>query len=153
MKNFMYVILSMFLLNMEICLPHRNKPPNKGQYMIKKDVIANKDTMNYIEIYATVLYYNPTKRQCDNTPLITSDGSRINLNSLKENKIKWCAVSKDILRLFPKNKPKRIWIENCGIFEIHDNMNKRHRNTIDILVHEKNKACISGKHIKVRIIL
>lgn len=44
--------------------------------------------------------YQPVKSQCNNQPLITADGSKINLHHLKNNKIKWCAISRDLLYLF-----------------------------------------------------
>ena len=59
--------------------------------------------------------YQPVKSQCNNQPLITADGSKINLHHLKNNKIKWCAISRDLLWLFPKNKPKKVYIEGYGI--------------------------------------
>ena len=58
--------------------------------------------------HVTLTYYQPVKEQCNSQPLITADGSKINLHHLKQGKIRWCAISRDLLWLFPKNKPKRI---------------------------------------------
>lgn len=102
--------------------------------------------------HVTLTYYQPVKSQCDNNPLITADGSRINLHHLKSNKIKWCAISRDLLYLFPKNKPKRVYIEGYGIYEVHDVMNKRHRHRIDILIHPKDSKRVSIKSVKVKIL-
>lgn len=102
--------------------------------------------------HVTLTYYQPVRNQCDSNPLVTADGSKINLHHLKHNKIKWCAISRDLLYLFPKNKPKRVWIEGFGIFEVRDLMNKRHHHRIDILIHPKNSKRISIKNVKVKIL-
>ena len=102
--------------------------------------------------HVTLTYYQPVKSQCDKEPLVTADGSKINLHHLKHNKIKWCAISRDLLYLFPKNKPKKVFIEGFGIYEVKDVMNKRHKHRIDILIHPKNSKRISIKHVKVKIL-
>ena len=77
--------------------------------------------------HVTLTYYQPVKGQCDSKPLITADGSKINLNHLKSGKIRWCAISRDLLYLFPKGKPKRIYIEGFGTYQVRDVMNRRFR--------------------------
>lgn len=91
-------------------------------------------------------------RHCSEYPLITSDGSKIDLTLLKEGKIKWCAVSRDLLWLFPKNKPKRVWIEGYGVYQVKDVIHKRHKHRIDILLHPKDNKLIYKKHIKIKIL-
>ena len=102
--------------------------------------------------HVTLTYYQPVKAQCDDNPLVTSDGSKINLKHLKSNRIKWCAISRDLLYLFPKGKPKRVYIEGYGIYEVHDIMNKRHTHRIDILIHPKDSKRVSIKGVKVKIL-
>ena len=102
--------------------------------------------------HVTLTCYQPVKSQCNNEPLITADGSKINLHYLKHNKIKWCAISRDLLYLFPKNKPKRVFIEGFGIYEVKDVTNKRFKHRIDILIHPKNSKRISIKNVKVKIL-
>lgn len=102
--------------------------------------------------HVTLSYYQPVKAQCNNDPLTTADGSKINLKHLKHNKIKWCAISRDLLWLFPKDKPKRIYIEGFGIYEIRDVMNKRHKHRVDILIHPKDSRRISINKVKVKIL-
>ena len=102
--------------------------------------------------HVTLTYYQPVKAQCDNNPLVTSDGSKINLKHLKSNRIKWCAISRDLLYLFPKDKPKRVYIEGYGIYEVHDIMNRRHTHRIDILIHPKDSKRVSIKGVKVKIL-
>lgn len=107
----------------------------------------------HIVSHVKVTCYQPVRKQCDSRPLITSDGSKINLSHLKTGKIKWCAISRDIAYLFPKDKPKRIWIEGFGIYEVRDTMNKRHTHRVDILVHPENKKLISLENVKIKILL
>lgn len=102
--------------------------------------------------HVTLTYYQPVKSQCDKEPLITSDGSKINLRHLRRGSIKWCAISRDLLYLFPKNKPKKVYIEGFGVYEIRDVMNKRYKHRIDILIHPKDSKRISIKNVKVRIL-
>lgn len=102
--------------------------------------------------HVTLTYYQPVKEQCNNQPLITADGSKINLHHLKKNRIKWCAISRDLLWLFPKNKPKRVYIEGYGVYEVKDIMNKRYNHCIDILIHPKDNKRIKLPKIKVKII-
>ena len=102
--------------------------------------------------HVTLTYYQPVKAQCNSEPLVTSDGSKINLRHLKHNKIKWCAISRDLLWLFPKNKPKRVYIEGFGIYEVKDVTNKRFKHRVDILIHPKNTKKICLKNVKVKIL-
>ncbi len=102
--------------------------------------------------HVTLTCYQPVKSQCDSKPLVTADGSKINLHHLKRGSIRWCAISRDLLYLFPKNKPKRVSIEGYGIYEVKDVMNKRHKHRIDILIHPKDSKRISIKNVKVKIL-
>lgn len=102
--------------------------------------------------HVTLTYYQPLKEQCNSEPLVTSDGSRINLSHLRKGKIRWCAVSRDLLYLFPKGKKKRVWIEGFGEFEVRDVMNRRFRHSVDILIHPKDSKRIKLTKVKVRII-
>ena len=102
--------------------------------------------------HVTLTVYQPVKSQCNSEPLVTADGSTINLSHLKQGKIKWCAISRDLLYLFPKNKPKKVLIEGYGVFEVRDVMHKRHNHRIDILIHPKDSRRISKKHVKVTIL-
>ena len=102
--------------------------------------------------HVTLTCYQPVKSQCNNQPLVTADGSKINLHHLKRGRIKWCAVSRDLLYLFPKNKPKRVFIEGFGVYEVRDVTNKRYKHRIDILIHPKDSKRISIKNVKVTIL-
>ena len=105
-----------------------------------------------VTTHVTLTYYQPVKEQCNAQPLVTADGSKINLHHLKQGTIKWCAISRDLLYLFPKNKPKRIWIEGFGEYEVRDVMNKRHTHRVDILIHPKDSKRVCLKNVKIKIL-
>lgn len=109
--------------------------------------VVNAQTITHV----TLTCYQPVKKQCNNDPLTTADGSKINLKHLKDKKIKWCAISRDLLYLFPKNKPKRILIEGFGIYEVRDVMHKRHNHRVDILIYTTHKP-IYRKKVKITIL-
>lgn len=115
-------------------------------------ILLNHIRCNAQTTHVTLTYYQPVKEQCNNEPLITADGSKINLHHLKHNKIKWCAISRDLLWLFPKNKPKRVYIEGYGIYEVRDIMHKRHNHCIDILIHPSDSRRVKQTNVKVKII-
>lgn len=102
--------------------------------------------------HVTLTYYQPVKTQCNNEPLVTADGSKINLHHLKQGKIRWCAISRDLLWLFPKNRPKRIYIDGFGVYQVRDVMNKRWNHRVDILIHPKDSRRIKLEKIKIRIL-
>ena len=102
--------------------------------------------------HVTLTCYQPVKNQCNNQPLVTDDGYKINLHHLKHNKIKWCAISRDLLYLFPKGKPKRIYIEGFGTYQVRDVMNRRFCHSVDILIHPKNSKRIKLNKVKIKII-
>lgn len=97
--------------------------------------------------HVTLTTYNPTKAQCDNTPLITANGTRIDIIKLKQNKIKYCAVSRDLLWCLPYGS--KIEIEGHGIYEVVDTMHPRFNHHIDILQHHSKKGFKKEK-IKVK---
>lgn len=102
--------------------------------------------------HVTVTCYQPVEAQCDSGPLITADGSKIDLHKLKKGDIKWCAISRDLLWLFPKDKPKRVYIEGYGIYEVRDVMNNRFNHRLDILLHPSDDTLIKDENVKVIIL-
>ena len=115
--------------------------------IISLNVVA-KSTVTHV----TVTYYQPVKSQCNSKPLVTADGSKINLRHLKQGRIKWCAISRDLLWLFPKGKPKRIYIEGFGTYYVKDVMNRRFTHRVDILIHPKDSKRIKLNKVKIKIL-
>lgn len=115
--------------------------------IISLNVVA-KSTVTHV----TITYYQPVKSQCNSEPLVTADGSKINLRHLKQGRIKWCAISRDLLWLFPKGKPKRIYIEGFGTYYVKDVMNRRFTHRVDILIHPKDSKRIKLNKVKIKIL-
>ena len=104
----------------------------------------------YDNIWGTI--YHAEVRQCDATPTITGDGSRI--NPYKASEHRWIAISQEMLdceyRMQLLNDSTSalykgrieygdtIWIESQyeainGWWIVHDTKNKRYQNSIDFL--------------------
>lgn len=100
--------------------------------------------------HVTLTTYNAVASQCDDSPLITADGTKIDLNKLKKGEIKYCAVSRNLLPFLPLGSV--IEIEGHGVYEVRDTMNKRFSHYIDILqdVSERNfkKTRVKIRRIK-----
>lgn len=96
--------------------------------------------------HVTLTTYNAVASQCDDSPLITADGTKIDIEKLKRGKIKYCAVSRDLLRYIPFGSV--IHIEGHGYYEVRDTMNKRFKHYIDILQHKSRK---NFKKEKIRV--
>lgn len=112
-------------------------------------VITEMNSKSSFEVTAS--YYNPTKSQCGSTPLITADGSKINMAKLKRGELRWVAVSRDLRSRFKYGDT--IWIDSDdmrlrGKWVVRDTMNPKHRNRIDILT--ANKKYMT-KPIRVKI--
>lgn len=109
------------------------------------------------EIHEVVgTFYNPTKWQCDNDPLITADNSKIDLNKLKKGDIKWVALSRDLLKRWggPFNYGDTLTVHHPnmnvrGKWIVHDSMNKRYRKRIDFLIHKGNDFPGKSKHVLI----
>ena len=129
---------------------NRNKPRVKIKHVIVIKYITKE--IECVTTHVTLTCYQPLVSQCDNEPLITADGSKINLKKLKSGHIKWCAISKDLLYLFPKDKPRRIFIQGYGLYEVRDVMNSRHKHKVDLLIHPKNSMRIKLDNVKIKIL-
>lgn len=83
----------------------------------------------------TITVYNPTRTQCDDTPLITASNKRIDPKRI--NALMWCAVSRDLLEEYSYGDTINVFISDGhslnGRYVIQDTMNKRFTNRIDLL--------------------
>ena len=96
----------------------------------------------------SVSVYNATVKQCDSTPLLTASGSIIDTLLLKQGKLKWCAISKNLKSKFKFNDT--IHLHHEGVLEkyiVKDIMDKRYFNKVDILHYNRKYCKTKGKII------
>ena len=98
--------------------------------------------------HVTLTTYNAVKSQCDETPDVTANGTIIDHKKLKQGKLKYCAISPDLLWCIPMGSI--IDIDGHGRYEVVDTMNTRFNHCIDILQHHTKK---NFKKEKIKIVL
>ena len=126
------------------------------------DVGPNSDTVCIKR--ATV--YNAVVEQCDADPFTTADGSKIDKAKLEAGKLRWIALSQDLVddsykaKLHPglfKGKFKfgdTVKVESLkhsfmnGLWVVRDVMNKRYRQSMDFLIPLKAKKLL-GRDFKI----
>ena len=140
-KNLTYkliLIITFFMFSTSIITHGEN-----SQFEINVEPIYN-------NIWGTI--YHAEVNQCDNTPLVTGDGSRI--NPYKASEYRWIAISQEMLdceyrmRLLNDSTSAlyrgkieygdTVWIASPyptinGWWIVHDTKNSRYRNSIDFL--------------------
>ena len=98
--------------------------------------------------HVTLTTYNATKAQCGNNPNKTANGTIIDHKKLKQGKLKYCAISRDLLWCIPMGSI--IYIDGHGRYEVVDTMNARFKHYVDILQHHTEK---NFKKEKIKIVL
>ena len=92
---------------------------------------------NKIAFNVTVTTYNPTRQQCDSTPNITADGTRI--KPWKATQYRYVALSRDLISRWggPFDYGDYIIIEGTGkwdgVYQVRDTMNPKWVKRVDIL--------------------
>ena len=99
--------------------------------------------------HVTVTTYNAVSSQCDKTPTITADGTRIDYRKVKNGQQRIAAISRDLLYAIPLGST--IYIEGHGYYVVRDTMNSRFNHCIDILQHPSKKNFKKEK-IKVKLV-
>jgi hypothetical protein len=108
----------------------------------------------FILKYLTI--YNPTVRQCDSSPLITASNRRINVKKLRQQQIRWMALSRNLLKRwkgeFRYGDSVRVDAGDPaidGLWVIHDSMNRRFRDRGDLLFHTSTRRGGLWKNVKL----
>ena len=99
--------------------------------------------------HVTVTTYNAVKSQCDKTPTITADGTKIDHRKVKNGQQRIAAISRDLLYAIPLGST--ISIEGHGCYVVRDTMNPRFNHCIDILQHPSKKNFKKEK-IKIELV-
>jgi hypothetical protein len=107
-------------------------------------------------VLETLTVYNPSKRQCDATPLITASNARINTQKLYNQEIRWMALSRNLLKRwegkFHYGDTVRINAGDPaidGIWVIQDNLNKRYKNAGDLLFDSRVRKLGKWKNVTI----
>ena len=118
------IILSMVL----VFLPYELK---------REEVRVNKLIETITPEIVTLTTYKASEGETDSTPNITASGFKI--TNPKKHKI--IAVSRDLKRKYKFGQKVRITGAGKynGTYRVHDVMNKRYRNRIDILIGHNDK--------------
>ena len=109
----------------------------KENKALKNKVSKLENGTNIISFKVTVTTYNPTHEQCDNTPNITADGTKI--KTWKASSYRYVALSRDLLSRWggPFEYGDYIIIEGTddrdGVYQVRDTMNPKWTNRVDIL--------------------
>ena len=124
---------------------------NRLKWRETKKVSCNK---RKIKTKVTATIYHPIGKQCDNSPLITADGSKISLSKLKNKQLKWIAVSRDLRGTYKYGDIVKVVVKKGdksieGEYEVHDTMNPRFTNRIDILSHPDDKLLGRWDHVEL----
>ena len=99
--------------------------------------------------HVTITTYNAVISQCDRSPLITADGTKIDHRKVKSGEQRIVAISRDLLYAIPLGSI--IEIEGYGRYEVRDTMNSRFKHRIDILQHSSKKNFKKDK-IKIKLV-
>ena len=99
--------------------------------------------------HVTITTYNAVRSQCDRSPLITADGTKIDHNKVKSGEQKIVAISRDLLYAIPLGS--LIYVEGHGYYEVRDTMNSRFKHSIDILQHSSKKN-FKKNNIKIKLV-
>jgi len=147
MGNFLLKILLILFLTLII---NEKEIHVENNMTLKKEVVIIEKELLYDNIWGTI--YHAEKRQCDNTPTTTGDGSKIIPN--KASSLRWVAICHEMLNdeyryslLKNPNEDRfkgkikygdTVWIESENIningwWVVHDTKHKRVKNSVDFL--------------------
>lgn len=140
-KQITYLNETISVLNQDVIQRDSLITEYKGKQEIIKEFVKEVFSTKY---YRTSLTgYHPVVEQCDNTPDITADGTKFDID--KAGEYRYVALSRDLLTHFNRRGAEihfgdYIFIKGTpdgaqdGIYQVRDTMNKRHTQWIDILL-------------------
>ncbi len=103
----------------------------------KLEEIENIECYDVNEHKVTLTMYNPTYSQCDNSPDITADGTKINIHNASN--YRYVALSRDLLKRWggPFDYGDYIIIDDAGnengIYQVRDTMSPKYIKRVDVL--------------------
>lgn len=136
------LIYTGFIIGVYYVLFRNEEHPNNFK------VLGYTNQLDTIEI--TVTTYNAVSSQCDKQPNVTASGSIIDEKTIMMNR--YCAISRDLKDSLQIKFGDTIEIMNPpynGKYVVKDVMNKRIKNTIDILLPKGQKHVKYKSQIKL----
>lgn len=144
-NNLILLGVWLLIIGLLISIGISREKTKKQQTEIEIKLDPPQDTYIHNEFKVTGTYYNPVSAQCQGNPLITADGSKINQKKLKLEKIRWVALSRDLIKRWGGHFDygDTIYVHHKhpdvnGLWVVRDCMNARFTNRIDFLVHLDN---------------
>ena len=117
--------------------------------MLSMPTSSKNNSQSSFTTHVTVTTYNAVRSQCDKTPTITADGTRIDHKKVKNGQQRIAAISRDLLWAIPLGST--IFIEGHGYYVVRDTMNSRFNHCIDILQHS-SKENFKKEKIKIELV-
>ena len=142
-KSAIAVIVTITIINGLFSTKMFKKYDNMYRSQITELKISNDRLKNALSEYqkygviVDVTMYQPDKIQCDDTPDITADGTRIRIH--KASEYKFVALSRNLLKRWggPFDYGDFILIKDAGhkdgVYQVRDTMNPKWVNVVDIL--------------------
>lgn len=100
--------------------------------------------------------YHPTKGQCDSSPLITASNSKIDVNDLRNQNIRWMALSRDLLKRWKGefHYGDTVLVSSGdsqidGLWVVKDTMNKRFKKRGDLLFDSEVRKLGKWKNVEI----
>ena len=132
-------------IGLSMCIFCINFNPKKQLKRPTKTRLTRKVKSEFIQLDRATTY-NPVASQCDSNPLTTADGSLIDLAKLKDQSLRWVALSRDFISrwggLFHYGDTIVVGSFSSpqinGEWILHDCMNARYSNPVDFLFDARN---------------
>lgn len=121
---------------------YKNMYQDKIERLENENSVLQKELDHYNEygIQVDVTMYQPNEIQCDDTPNITADGTKIRIN--KASEYKFVALSRNLLKRWggPFDYGDFVLLKGTdkkdGVYQVRDTMNPKWVNVVDILESE-----------------
>jgi hypothetical protein len=150
MKTRVFVLILLLMIPIAIGL----SSPAADTSAVREVALTPDISEHYV--LETLTIYNPLEDQCDDSPLITANNSRIDLEKLRRNEIRWMALSRDLLKRwngeFNYGDTVRLDAGDAaidGLWVINDNMNKRFKKRGDLLFHPESRTTGIWRNVKI----
>ena len=122
---------------------------------LETENVSLKSELSHYDKYGIVVdvtMYQPNEIQCDDTPNITADGTKIRIN--KASQYKFVALSRNLLKRWggPFDYGDFVLLKGAdnkdGVYQVRDTMNPKWVNVVDILESEHVQPYkFTGVHI------